>query len=74
MVRKGQFREDLYYRLNVIPLEIPPLRDRIRDIELLAKHFLTVSCLMNQKLLQGFSIEAVQFLKSCSWQGNIREN
>jgi transcriptional regulator with PAS, ATPase and Fis domain len=73
MVKNGQFREDLYYRLNVIPLEIPPLRQRLKDIELLAKHFIGVSSLINGKNVKTISQAALQKLKSASWPGNVRE-
>lgn len=73
MVRKGQFREDLYYRLRVIPLTIPPLRDRAEDIELLIDRFVkkyTPSC---QKSTATFSAEALAQLSSWTWPGNVRE-
>ncbi|MGE3972974.1 MAG: sigma-54 interaction domain-containing protein [Bdellovibrionales bacterium] len=73
MVKNGQFREDLYYRLNVIPLEIPPLRQRLKDIELLTKHFIGVSCLINGKNVKDISDAALRKLKGASWPGNIRE-
>jgi len=73
MVREGKFREDLYYRLNVIPLEIPPLRHRIRDIELLTQHFIQLSNLMNQRNVKGVSSEALQRLQRYRWPGNVRE-
>lgn len=73
MVKNGQFREDLYYRLNVIPLEIPPLRQRLKDIELLARHFIGVSSLVNGKNVKDISEAALRKLKSANWPGNIRE-
>ncbi|NUP89726.1 MAG: sigma 54-interacting transcriptional regulator [Candidatus Sumerlaeia bacterium] len=72
-VSQGQFREDLYYRLNVIPVDVPPLRQRREDIPHLAQHFLS-RC--NQHLgrrLEGFTEEAVLALQSAPWRGNIRE-
>ena len=73
MVRLGQFREDLYYRLNVIPLEIPPLRDRPRDIDSLARFFVEVSSHMNGLALKRLSSEALIKLTQWSWPGNVRE-
>jgi Nif-specific regulatory protein len=72
-VSQGQFREDLYYRLNVIPIEVPPLRQRREDIPPLAEHFLA-KC--NQRLgrqLEGFTPEALDALRNAPWRGNIRE-
>ncbi len=73
LVKEGKFREDLYYRLNVIPLEIPPLRHRIRDIELLTNHFIQLSNLLNQRNVKGVLPEALQRLQRYRWPGNIRE-
>lgn len=73
MIRAGQFREDLYYRLNVIPMEIPALRNRPRDIDLLSKHFIEVSCLVNNKPKMHLSEEALMKLRQWSWPGNVRE-
>ncbi len=73
MVQRGEFRADLYYRLNVIPLTIPSLKNRKRDIELLAKFFLGVSSILNNKENKALSIESLQKLISWSWPGNIRE-
>ncbi|MEQ1877265.1 MAG: sigma 54-interacting transcriptional regulator, partial [Bdellovibrionia bacterium] len=73
MVANGTFREDLFYRLNVIPLEIPPLRERPRDIEILAKHFVEVSALVNGRGPKKFSEAAVRKLLSWRWPGNVRE-
>ena len=72
-VLSGEFREDLYYRLNVVTIELPPLRERREDIPLLAEHFLNKFALENQKEVTGFSAEAMEFLLSCDWPGNIRE-
>lgn len=72
-VEKGNFREDLYYRLSVIPLRIPPLRERPGDIPLLAEHFLEKFALRYKKEIKGFSDEAVQYLLNHSWRGNVRE-
>jgi transcriptional regulator with PAS, ATPase and Fis domain len=73
MVREGEFREDLYYRLNVIPLQIPSLRARPLDIEALARHFLETSCAENGIPPRFLSTEAMEKLKSCRWPGNVRE-
>lgn len=73
MVKAGQFREDLYYRLNVLPLRVPPLSRRPKDIELLARFFLEVSSDINGRCARGFTDEAVQKLLSWSWPGNVRE-
>ncbi len=73
MVAAGSFRKDLFYRLNVIHLEIPPLRSRSEDIPLLAQHFLDKFCLENNRPPMGFSPEAMKALKSYLWPGNVRE-
>lgn len=69
----GTFREDLFYRLSVIPIVVPPLRHRTEDIPLLANHFLSKYSLMNGGRVTGFSSEATQKLMSLSWPGNVRE-
>lgn len=73
MVRAGQFREDLYYRLNVIPLQIPSLKKRPRDIELLSRFFLEVSSHMNGKRPKRLAEDAMMKLKQWGWPGNVRE-
>jgi DNA-binding NtrC family response regulator len=73
MVRQGDFREDLYYRLNVVPIHLPPLRDRTGDIPLLASLFLERFCKKNQVAVKGFSPEAMTLMESYSWPGNVRE-
>lgn len=74
MVREGLFREDLFYRLNVIPLHIPPLRSRLVDIPLLAEHFVKVSAILNNRLPEPkLSREALAKLISWNWPGNVRE-
>ncbi len=73
MVKKGEFREDLYYRLNVIPLQVPALRSRMQDIEFLAHHFVATSCAENQLPARKLSPEAVEKLKRYPWPGNVRE-
>ena len=70
MVREGRFREDLYYRLNVFPLRVPPLRERPRDIVPLARHFVARNA--DGRRLR-FSAEAEALLRSHSWPGNVRE-
>lgn len=72
-VRSGEFREDLYYRLKVIEILIPPLRDRREDIPLLVKHFCTVFTEKFQKYIEGVSDEVLEILMNYSWPGNIRE-
>ena len=72
-VARGEFREDLYYRLNVVTIELPPLRERREDIPLLAEHFLNKFVLENQKEVAGFSPEAREFLLRYDWPGNVRE-
>ena len=72
-VDEGKFREDLYYRLNVIPLALPPLRDRPVDIPLLIEHFLDQFNAEMGKRLEGVSAEAMDLLMTHAWPGNIRE-
>ncbi|CCB89770.1 sigma-54-dependent transcriptional regulator [Simkania negevensis] len=72
-IKAGHFREDLYYRLNVIPIFLPPLRERVEDILPLAEHFLKEVCQKNQLPMKTFSKKAQQKLLSCKWPGNIRE-
>ncbi|WP_312906917.1 sigma 54-interacting transcriptional regulator, partial [Tissierella praeacuta] len=72
-IKKGKFREDLYYRLNVITIEIPPLRERMEDIELLSEEILSY-LLKEMKLGEKFlAKETIKILKSYSWPGNVRE-
>ena len=72
-VQKGNFREDLYYRLNVVPVQLPPLRDRKEDILLLMEHFLKLYSKHMNKPLKGMSIEAREFILKYDFPGNIRE-
>jgi DNA-binding NtrC family response regulator len=72
-IASGRFREDLYYRLNVVNIELPPLRERREDIPLLAQHFLKKFAVENQKEIAGFSPEATDFLLRYDWPGNVRE-
>jgi DNA-binding NtrC family response regulator len=73
MVRQKDFREDLYYRLNVFPIRIPPLRERPEDIEPLANHFIAFYNQKFSKRILGFSKDSLQSLKAYSWPGNVRE-
>ena len=72
-IKSGQFREDLYYRLNVVQIEIPPLRDRRDDIPLLADFFMKKYSEKNHKLIKGIDPVALDFLLRYSWPGNVRE-
>ena len=72
-IRDGCFREDLYYRLSVIPISIPPLRQRPSDIPLLAEHFLRKYAAMNNLNVRGFSKDALAKLVGLRWEGNVRE-
>ena len=73
MVKDKRFREDLYYRLNVITVRVPPLRERHEDIRVLAQHYLRVYAAKNGRKLEGFSNEALERLESYAWPGNVRE-
>ena len=73
LVRRGQMREDLYYRINVIPLHLPPLRERREDIPLLVKHFLERFSHQYQREVPEIDAHAMASLKSREWRGNIRE-
>jgi DNA-binding NtrC family response regulator len=72
-VTSGAFREDLYYRLNVVPIEVPPLRDRIDDVPRLVEHFVRRYNDEFKKHVQGFTPEALDLLASYAWPGNVRE-
>ena len=72
-VSKGRFREDLYYRINVVPIIIPPLRDRREDIPLLAEHFLRIYSEKNRRTIKGFEQGVMQAFIQHSWPGNVRE-
>ena len=72
-VREGRFREDLFYRLNVVNLRIPPLRERPEDIPLLAQHFLQAFARKNRKTVKGFLPLAMDMLVKYNWPGNVRE-
>ena len=73
LVDEGEFREDLYYRINVIAIQMPPLRDRRDDIKPLADHFLEMFSRANNKTVKEMSDEVLALFKSYSWPGNIRE-
>jgi two-component system, NtrC family, response regulator HydG len=73
MVKEKRFREDLYYRLNVISVRVPPLRERHEDIRVLAQHYLRIYAAKNGRKLEGFSNEALERLESYAWPGNVRE-
>ncbi len=73
MMEEGQFREDLFYRLNVMPIFLPPLRDRTDDIEALAQHFIKKISKAHGRVISGIDPEALQALKNYRWPGNIRE-
>ncbi|MGH7276939.1 MAG: sigma-54-dependent transcriptional regulator, partial [Candidatus Rokuibacteriota bacterium] len=73
MVKEKRFREDLYYRLNVITIRVPPLRERYEDVRVLAQHFLRIYAAKNGRKLEGFSAEAIERLEAYAWPGNVRE-
>src|SRR6185503_9658279 len=73
MVAEGRFREDLYYRINVIQVQLPPLRDRREDVPLLAEHFLTKYAKAADKSVRGISHDAQELLSAYMWPGNVRE-
>jgi len=73
MVETGRFREDLYYRINVVPIEVPPLRERKSDLPLLVNHFLRIYCRENGKPLKQVESEVLAVLEDYEWPGNIRE-
>ncbi|RMG69474.1 MAG: sigma-54-dependent Fis family transcriptional regulator [Nitrospirae bacterium] len=72
-IKEGRFREDLFYRLNVIPIKVPPLRERKEDIPLLVEHFLRKYSEENQKFVKAVDPKALEALVKYSWPGNIRE-
>jgi formate hydrogenlyase transcriptional activator len=73
MIREGQFRSDLYYRLNVFPISIPPLRERAKDIPLLVRHFVQEFARRMGKTIDAISAETMEALTQYPWPGNIRE-
>ncbi len=72
MVKEGTFREDLFYRISVIPIELPALRERLEDVSELANHFITKFCAQSERTL-GISEQAMRLLENYSWPGNVRE-
>ncbi len=72
-VKQGRFREDLYYRINVVTINLPPLRDRIGDIPLLATHFMQYYCGQHNKVKLGITEDGMDYLERYPWPGNIRE-
>jgi DNA-binding NtrC family response regulator len=73
MVRTGRFREDLYYRIHVVPIQLPPLRERNGDIPLLCEHFLEVHCVANGMRVKQLAADALSVLEEHTWPGNVRE-
>ena len=73
MVKKGRFREDLYYRINVVPIVVPPLRERGSDISLLVEHFVRLYCTANHKPAKQVQPEVMEILEQYPWPGNVRE-
>ncbi|MFQ5724129.1 MAG: sigma 54-interacting transcriptional regulator [Terriglobia bacterium] len=73
LVRQGRFREDLYYRIHVVPLLVPPLRERVDDIPLLVDYFVKVYCAVNHLLPKRIDDEVLEALKRYPWPGNVRE-
>jgi two-component system, NtrC family, response regulator HydG len=72
-IRRGALREDLYYRLNVVRLDIPPLRERTDDIPLLARHFMALHAERNARAMTAMAADALEALQNWSWPGNVRE-
>jgi two-component system nitrogen regulation response regulator NtrX len=72
-IAEGRFREDLYFRLNVVPIEIPPLRERPEDVEPLVQYFTESFCEENNYKRKTFSPRAMQALREAAWRGNVRE-
>ncbi|MCM2369363.1 sigma-54-dependent transcriptional regulator [Aporhodopirellula aestuarii] len=73
LIDDGTFREDLYYRLNIIPIEVPPLRGRREDIPLLVEHFLEQFCTRHRRDIKRLSAEAMQTMVAAAWPGNVRQ-
>jgi transcriptional regulator with GAF, ATPase, and Fis domain len=72
-IEKGRFREDLYHRISVIVIQVPPLRERADDIPLLVQHFITLSCEKMGKALPQITADAMAEMQQFKWTGNIRE-
>jgi formate hydrogenlyase transcriptional activator len=73
MIREEKFREDLFYRFNVFPIEIPPLRERREDIPLLVNHFVSKLSARMEKRIRSIPRQAMEMLTNCPWKGNVRE-
>jgi len=73
LVKQGRFREDLYYRINVVPIFVPPLRDRDGDVAVLVDHFLRVYCTANNKPFKQLQPDALEIMEEYGWPGNVRE-
>jgi transcriptional regulator with PAS, ATPase and Fis domain len=73
MVHAGRFREDLYYRINVVPIVVPPLRERLGDLPVLVNHFLRIYCHANNKPVKQVEPEAWAVMEDYAWPGNVRE-
>ncbi|HZY88542.1 MAG TPA: sigma 54-interacting transcriptional regulator, partial [Gemmataceae bacterium] len=73
LMRQGRFREDLFFRLNVFPIILPPLRERVEDVPELALHFLRLYAQKSAKAITGLDDDALAALKSCRWPGNVRQ-
>jgi len=73
MIQEGKFREDLFYRLNVFPIEIPPLRERREDIPLLVNYFVSKLSRKLRKQIRSIPKQAMEILTNCPWRGNVRE-
>jgi transcriptional regulator with PAS, ATPase and Fis domain len=73
IVHQGRFREDLYYRINVVPIFVPPLRDREGDLPLLIDHFLRIFCAAAKKPLKSMRHDVMEILEDYPWPGNVRE-
>jgi two-component system NtrC family response regulator len=73
LIEEGTFREDLFYRLNIIPIHVPPLRSRREDIPLLVEHFLEFFCVRHKRLQKNLTDEAMQALVAADWPGNVRQ-
>jgi DNA-binding NtrC family response regulator len=72
-VSRGDFRQDLFFRLNVLPVHVPPLRDRVEDVPALVEHFVALTSRREGRAPTSFSSEAIGLLQSYSWPGNVRE-
>ncbi len=72
-VKEGRFREDLYYRLSVVTIKVPPLKDRGNDVVMLAEHFMNKSSVQYARPITGFSVDALAAIRSYGWPGNVRE-